>query len=82
MGDSALDPNDPTVMSVSLGPPWTTAPTPSRGRTFPTVDGHRVRGAFQFSVGEPLSVSASAPIDEQPLLQSPAEAVCEMACAG
>lgn len=72
MGDSALDPNDPTVMSVSLGllvnGAYTVAWT-----NVSTVDGHRVRGAFQFSVGEPLSVSASAPIDEQPLLQSPAE---------
>ena len=72
LGDSALRPNDPTVMSVSLGPlnngAYTVAWT-----NVSTVDGHRVRGAFLFSVGEPLSVSASAPLDEQPLLQSPVE---------
>ena len=72
LGDSALDPNDPTVMSVSLGTldngAYTVAWT-----NVSTVDGHRVRGAFLFSVGEPLSVSTSAPLDEQPLLQSPVE---------
>lgn len=72
LGDSALDPDDPTIMSVSIGAldngAYTVAWT-----NVSTVDGHRVRGAFLFSVGEPLSASASAQIEEQPLLQSPFE---------
>ena len=40
-----------------------------------TVDGHRVRGAFVFSVGEPISPGASPSGLEQSLLQSPAEPV-------
>ena len=72
LGDSALDPTDPTVMSVSVGAldngAYTVAWT-----NVSTVDGHRVRGAFLFSVGEPLSASASAAIYDQPLLQSPLE---------
>ncbi len=72
LGDSALDSNDATVMSVSVG-------TLDNGTytvawvNVSTVDGHRVRGAFLFSVGEPLSASASARIEDQPLLQSPIE---------
>ena len=72
LGDSELDPTDPTVMSVSVGAldngAYTVAWT-----NVSTVDGHRVRGAFLFSVGEPLSASASAAIDDQPLLQSSIE---------
>ena len=72
LGDSALDPTDTTVMSVSLelldNGTYTVA-----WSNVSTVDGHRVRGAFQFSVGEPLTASESAVSDEQPLLQSPLE---------
>ena len=72
LGDSALDPGDLTVMSVSVGAldsgTYTVAWT-----NVSTVDGHRVRGAFLFSVGAPLSASASAQIEDQPLLQSPIE---------
>ena len=72
LGDSALDPGDLTVMSVSVGAldngTYTVAWT-----NVSTVDGHRTRGAFLFSVGEPLSASASAQIEDQPLLQSPIE---------
>ena len=39
------------------------------------MDGHRVRGAFVFSVGEPISGDAAAAVADQPLLQSPAEPV-------
>ncbi len=70
LGDSALDPNDPTVMSVSLGPLDNGTYTVAWSNVS-TVDGHHVRGAFLFSVGEPLTASAVS--DEQPLLQSPAE---------
>ena len=71
-GDNALDPNDPTVMSVSVGTLDNGTYTVAWSNVS-TVDGHRVRGAFRFSVGEPLTTSASAPLIEQPLLQSPVE---------
>ena len=72
LGDNALDPGDLTVMSVSVGAldngTYTVAWT-----NVSTVDGHRVRGAFLFSVREPLSTSATSRIEDQPLLQSPIE---------
>ena len=72
LGDSALDPSDATVMRVSVGTldngTYTVA-----WRNVSTVDGHSVRGAFLFSVGEPLSAPASAQIEDSPLLQSPLE---------
>ena len=71
LGDSALDPDDPTVMSVSVGTLDNGAYTVA-WRNVSTVDGHSVRGAYLFSVGEPLASSASAQI-EPPLLQSPVE---------
>ena len=40
-----------------------------------TVDGHRVRGAFVFSVGQPISGEPLAESTEEALLQSPAEPV-------
>ena len=70
--DSALDPSDRAAMSVSLGilpkGPYTVAWT-----NVSTVDGHRVRGSFPFSVGEPLPSTALEQTDDQPLLQSPLE---------
>ena len=72
LGDSTLDPTDPTVMSVSVGRLDNGAYTVAWSNVS-TVDGHRVRGAFQFSVGEPLTASVSTPLSEQPLLQSPVE---------
>ena len=73
-GDSAVDPNDPHLMSVSVetleNGTYTVA-----WKNVSTVDGHRVRGAFVFSVAEPVSPSASPADLDQPLLQSPAEPV-------
>ena len=73
-GDSKLDPNDPHLMSVSVesleNGTYTVA-----WKNVSTVDGHRVRGAFVFSVGEPISPAASPSGLEQSLLQSPAEPV-------
>ena len=70
--DSAVDPRDPPVMSVSLDPlpggTYTVA-----WSNVSSVDGHRVRGAFFFSVGEPISASAQVALPDQPLFQSPAE---------
>ena len=72
--DSAVDFSDPLLMSVSVEPladgTYTVA-----WKNVSTVDGHRVRGAFVFSVGEPISGDAAAAVADQPLLQSPAEPV-------
>ena len=71
--DSIVDRNDPTAVSVTLEPlpdgTYTVA-----WKNVSTVDGHRVRGSFVFSVGEPIS---GAPVDvpNQPLVQSPWEPV-------
>ena len=72
--DSAVDSSDPTVMSVSVDEladgTYTVA-----WKNVSTVDGHRVRGAFVFSVGEPISGEAAEAVADQPLFQSPAEPV-------
>ncbi len=72
--DSAVDSSDSLLMSVSVDPladgTYTVA-----WKNVSTVDGHRVRGAFVFSVGEPISGDAAAAVADQPLLQSPAEPV-------
>ena len=71
-GDSELDASDPHLMSVSVesleNGTYTVA-----WKNVSTVDGHRVRGAFVFSVGEPISPTAPPGGLDQPLLQSPAE---------
>ncbi len=51
-GDSAVDRTNPLVMSVSLGPLADGTYTVG-WKNVSTVDGHRVRGSFVFSVGEP-----------------------------
>ena len=72
-GASFVDPNDATAMSVGLEAipdgTYTVA-----WKNVSTVDGHRVRGAFVFSVGQPISGEALAESTEA-LLQSPAEPV-------
>ncbi|MFQ5613431.1 MAG: tetratricopeptide repeat protein [Anaerolineae bacterium] len=73
-GDSAVTSQDPAVMSVSLSPldkgtyvvVWTNVST---------VDGHKVRGSFLFSIGEPLSATSVGAGSGQPLFQSPLEPV-------
>ena len=77
LGDTTVDPNDPTAIFVGLEPlpngTYTVA-----WRNVSTVDGHLVRGSFLFSVGEPLSaVDVEAP--DQPLFQSPWEPVVRWA---
>ena len=73
-GDSAVSPSDPLVMSVSVESladgTYTVA-----WKNVSTVDGHSRRGAFVFSVGEPISANAAVADVDQPLLQSPAEPV-------
>ena len=71
-GDSKLDTGDPHLMSVSVGPLENGTYTVA-WKNVSTVDGHRVRGAFVFSVGEPISSTAPPGGLDQPLLQSPAE---------
>ena len=73
-GDSAVDPNDPHLMSVSVEPLENGTYTVA-WKNVSTVDGHRVRGAFVFSVGEPISPAAAPSGLDQPILQSPAEPV-------
>ena len=72
-GSSFVDPNDATAMSVGLEAipdgVYTVA-----WKNVSTVDGHRVRGAFVFSVGQPISREA-LPEPGEALLQSPAEPV-------
>ncbi len=76
-GDSAVDPSDPLVMSVSVEDladgTYTVA-----WKNVSTVDGHRVRGAFVFSVGAgfiPAPTDVTAVEVDQPLFQSPADPV-------
>ena len=68
-GDSVVDDLNPLAMSVGLGDVSDGTYTVA-WMNVSTVDGHRVRGSFVFSVGQPLS---AAPVqgEEQPLLQSP-----------
>lgn len=68
-GDSTVDANDATLMSVGL-PPLPNGAYTVAWRNLSTVDGHRLRGVFVFSVGEPIS-AAALPDAEPPLLQSP-----------
>ena len=76
-GDTAVDPNDPTAMSVGLEPLANGTYTVA-WKNVSTVDGHLVRGSFPFSVGEPLSaVEVDTP--DQPLFQSPWEPVVRWA---
>ena len=72
--DSAVDPSDPLVMSVSVDSLANGTYTVA-WKNVSTVDGHGRRGAFVFSVGEPISANAVAATVEQPLLQSPAEPI-------
>ncbi|HZA21645.1 MAG TPA: copper resistance protein CopC, partial [Dehalococcoidia bacterium] len=74
-GDSAVDTSSPTVMSVTL-PSLPNGTYTVAWRNLSTVDGHTVRGAFVFSVGE--SISTAPPAEEaveEPLIQSPLEPV-------
>ncbi len=71
-GDSSVDSNDPTVMSVGL-PLLPNGTYTVAWRNLSTVDGHRIRGAFVFSVGEPISAAAADAVSEPPLFQTPSE---------
>jgi copper transport protein len=74
-GDSAVDSNDPRVISATL-PSLPNGTYTVAWRNLSTVDGHSVRGAFVFSVGEPLSAAPpSVETVAEPLVQSPLEPV-------
>ena len=72
-GDSAVDRTNPEVMSVSLRPLADGTYTVG-WKNVSTVDGHRVRGSFVFSVGEPSGGTAAIAVEES-LFQSPIEPV-------
>jgi len=72
--DSLIDRVDPSVLSVSLSDLENGTYTVV-WRNVSTVDGHRVRGSYIFSVGEPLGGSAPVEVADQGLLQSPSEPV-------
>lgn len=71
-GDSLVDSSAPTALSVTLAPlpngTYTVA-----WKNVSTIDGHRVRGSFVFSVGEPIDQALLSGTMGQPLLQSPLE---------
>lgn len=69
--DSIVDGREPTAMSVSLSHLGNGTYTVA-WKNVSTVDGHRVRGSFTFSVGEPLEVTPVVS-PEEPLFQSPSE---------
>lgn len=74
-GDSLVDPLDPTVLSVTL-PPLPDGTYTVAWKNLSSVDGHRVRGSFIFSVGEAPAGGPAGPAgSDQPLLQSPLEPV-------
>jgi copper transport protein len=70
LDDSELDNTDSSIMSVSLSPLDNGTYTVS-WTNVSTVDGHRVRGAYVFSVGEPMAAGAEP--EAPPLLQSRAD---------
>ena len=70
--DSAVDPANPTVMSVTLRDDLPNGVYTVAWRNLSTVDGHTIRGTFFYSVGEPLSV-ASSDLASETVLLSPAE---------
>ena len=70
--DSAVDPRDPTVMSVTVKEDLPNGAYTVAWRNLSTVDGHTIRGTFFYSVGEPLSAQPPD-LPSEPALQSPAE---------
>ena len=70
--DSAVDPENPLSMSAALRDLADGTYTVS-WRNVSQVDGHSARGAFAFSVGEPLAAGAALDEYSAPALQSPLE---------
>ena len=72
--DSKVDPDNAHLMSVSVEP-LTNGTYTVAWKNVSTVDGHLIRGAFVFSVGEPVSSEAPDTGLHQPLLHSPLQPV-------
>jgi copper transport protein len=70
-GDSTVGPQDATMVTVTL-PPLDDGTYTVAWSNVSTVDGHKVRGSYVFSVGQPIGAAAAGVVD-QPLLQSPLE---------
>ena len=71
-GDSVVDANDLTVMSVGL-PDLPDGTYTVAWRNLSTIDGHSLRGSFIFSVGVPLSEAEAVQEAEAPALRSTEE---------
>ncbi len=71
-GDSSVNRQDATVLSVSL-PPLPNGTYVVAWTNVSSVDGHKVRGSFLFSIGQPLDAAALPVPPAQPLVQSPFE---------
>ena len=72
-GDAALS-EDALTLSAALGDLENGTYTVA-WRNVSAVDGHSARGAFVFSVGEPLAADAGAALEDAPALQSRAEPI-------
>ena len=70
LNDSYVDSNDRTVMSVSLSDIQDGTYTVV-WKNLSTVDGHILRGAYIFAVGQPIANQAGVVTDEEPLIISP-----------
>ena len=73
-GEPVFDPTEPTAMWVPLANLENGTYTVV-WRNVSSVDGHKVTGSFLFAVGEPLGSTTPANVEEQPLLQSPADPI-------
>ena len=71
-GDSVVDANDLTVMSVGL-PTLPDGTYTVAWRNLSTIDGHGLRGSFIFAVGEPISETAAVQTSDVPVLRSQEE---------
>ena len=75
LGNSVVDNNDPTILSVEVNPLDTGTYTVA-WRNLSTIDGHIVRGSYVFAVGETVRTEYKSPIIQaQPLFKSPLEPI-------
>jgi copper transport protein len=72
LGNSALDPSEPTAISAGL-PPLAHGTYTVVWKNLSAVDGHKVVGSFVFAVGEPIAADGKILGAEQPLLQTVAD---------
>ena len=75
LGNSLVDNNDPTILSVEVKPLDTGTYTVA-WRNLSTIDGHIVRGSYVFAVGETVRTENTSPtMQAQPLFKSPLEPI-------